>query len=196
MPNLTTIDRLFYCKCAGYNYNLDLRDLVVHFATNDRSLLTKLRKRAHAYILRLHGASGDAGTFKFVYYNTPPSPGSTSTSATISNATSRAIEGRVANEKRSKPSLLYRFVTANEYERANVEPPDATGPDPLLPVSQTPHRSLPYPWTHGPSADVELLAPATLRLSPRVFRLTFILTPPNFNGQHSTRKGPVRRSRL
>ena len=63
VSNLTIIGRLFYCKCAGCNfYDLGPGGLVVHFATNDRSLLTKLRKRAHTYLLRPRAPSKDAGT--------------------------------------------------------------------------------------------------------------------------------------
>ena len=160
VSNLTTIDRLFYCKCAGCDlYNLDPRNLVVHFATNDRSSLTKHRKGAHAYILRLRAPYKDAWTFEFVYYNTPPSPGGTSASATTGNATSRAFEAESAEEpnppkdKRSKSSLPRETAIGDKYERVGVEPPDATGPVPVPRVSRTPRLSRPTknvtPNAHG-----------------------------------------------
>ena len=127
MSNLTTIDRLFYCKCAWCNfYNLDPRNLVVQFATNDRDSLTKHLKRAHAYILGLRTPYKDAGTFEFVYHNTPPSPGSTSASTTTSNATSLAIIAESAKEPNTEEARCLRsfrprtVVTSNRCEQANA----------------------------------------------------------------------------
>ena len=130
VSNLTTIGRLFYCKCAGCNfYNLDPRNLVVHFVTNDRSLLTKHRKRAHAYILRLRAPYKGAWTFESVYYNTPPSPGSTSACATTGNATPRAIKAESAEERtiatqKSLKSSLPRATPADN----RVTRGDRSGP--------------------------------------------------------------------
>ena len=203
VSNLTISDRLFYCKCVGCNfYNLDPRNLV-HFANNDHSLLTKHRKRAHAYILRLRAPSKDAGTFELVYYNTTPSPDSTSASATTSDATSRAMKAERAreqitamNKRRLTSSLPRPFVTDNEYERAN-----ATGPVSLPPVSQTPRLSrltknvAPNGEGHAEPLDWLQQHVDRSRFLGHMDRLTFVLTPPNPNGQHSAR-GPVRRLRL
>ena len=116
MSNLTTVDRLFHCKCAGCNFhNLDPRNLAVHFATNDRSLVTKHQKRPPAYLLHLRALTkDDACTFEFVYYNDPPSPSSTSVSAATGSATSYVIEAEWAGERNTATKKCWKSSLPRE----------------------------------------------------------------------------------